>query len=194
MIDRRCSVGAAICICLAAALPVSAQSLAEVARQEAARREAAKPATKAFTNADLKVDPLAAPAALSDAGGAEPGGYMSISAGRYVTAAEIIRNSAANHVTGEKALQEPDWRQQAETLRGQLVKAQRDVAAITETASDESRSAGERAVAARLLAQRQGLVEDVERRWLKMEEQAEKNRIPREWLDPRPTLSTKTPQ
>lgn len=194
MIDRRRSVVAAMCIGMAFALPVSAQSLADVARQEAARRESAKPAAKAFTNADLKIDPLSTPAAVSEGSAAEPGGYMSISAGRYVTAAEIIVNSAANHVTGEKALQEPDWRQQADTLRGQLMKAQREVAAIAETANDESRSAGERAVAARLLAQRQGLVEDVERRWLKMEEQAEKNRIPREWLDPRPTLSTKTPE
>lgn len=193
MIDRPGSVLAAICICLATAPPVWGQSLADVARREASRREAAKPATKAYSNADLKVDPLT-PAAVADAGGAEPGGYMSISAGRYVSGAEIIRNSAANHVTAEKALREPDWRQQAEALRGQLVKAQREVAAMTETADDESRSAGERAVAARLLAQRQVVVAGLERRWLKIEEQAETTRIPREWLDPRPALSTKTPR
>lgn len=194
MIDRRYSVVAAMCIGMAAALPVSAQSLAEVARQEAARRESAKPAVKAFTNADLKVDPLATQVSAAGAGEAEPAGYMSVSAGRYVTAAEIIRNSAANHVTAEKALQEPDWRQQAETLRGQLLKGQQEVAAMTATAADESRSPGERAVAARLLAQRQASVAELERRWLKLDEQAEKLRIPREWLDPRPILSTKTPQ
>lgn len=190
MIDRRRSVVAAMC--MITALPVSAQSLADVARQEASRRETATPAAKAFTNTDLKVDPLAAPVSAPGAGAAEPAGYLSVSAGRYVTAAEIIRNSAANHVTAEKAVQEPDWRQQAETLRGQLLKGQDEVAAMTATAADESRSPGERAVAARLRAQRQAIVADLERRWLKLDEQAEKLRIPREWLDPRPTLSPKT--
>lgn len=194
MSNRRGSVVAAICIGMATALPVSAQSLGDIARQEAARRDAAKPATKAFTNADLTVDPLSVPASGADPGAAEPGGYMSISAGRYVTAAEIILNSAANHVTPEQALREPDWRQQAQAVRGQLVKAQQEAAAMAATAADESRSPGERAVATRLLAQRQVVVADLERRWLKIEEQAEKIRIPREWLDPRPTLSTKTPQ
>lgn len=184
----------AVAICLATALPAAAQSLADVARQEAARRDSGKQAAKAYTNANLKADPLSVPVATTEAGAAQPGGYLSISTGRYVTAEEMIALTNANVVTGEKALQEPNWRQQAETLRGQLVKAQREVAAMSDTANDESRSAGERAVAARLLAQRQVLVADIERRWLKMEEQAEKNRIPRAWLDPRPTLSTKTPQ
>ena len=191
MIDARRAVAAAIC--LATALPAAAQSLADVARQEAARRDSVAQPAKAFTNADLKVGPLASHVSAPAAREAEQG-YMSISAGRYVTAEELIANSNANIPTGDKILQESNWRGQAESLRGQLVKLQQDVAALAATADDESRPASERAVADRLVAQKQVVIEDLERRWLKLETQAEIQRIPKAWLDPRPTLSTQTPQ
>lgn len=192
MIEARRAVAAAIC--LATALPASAQSLADVARQEAARRDSVAQPAKAYTNADLKVDPLTSHVSAPAAGEAEQGGYLSISAGRYVTAEELIANSNANIPTGDKILQEPHWRGQAESLRGQLMKLQQDVAALAATVDDESRPASERAVADRLVAQKQVVIEDLERRWLKMEKQAEIQRIPKAWLDPRPTLSTQTPQ
>ena len=41
------------------------------------KRKPATPAAKAFTNADLKVGPLAAPVSAPGAGAAEPAGYLS---------------------------------------------------------------------------------------------------------------------
>ena len=184
----------AVALCMAAALPAAAQSLADVARQEAARRDSVKQAAKAYTNTDLKVDPQAAPISAPKDVAAEAGGYRSISAGRYVSAEEIIANSAANIVAAEKALQEPNWRRMAGTLRGQLLKIQQEAESMASTSADESRSVGERAVAERLLAQKKVIRDDLERRWVKLEKEAEIQRIPRAWLDPRPTLSTQTPQ
>ena len=184
----------AVALCMAAALPAAAQSLADVARQEAARRDSVKQAAKAYTNTDLKVDPQAAPISAPKDVAAEAGGYRSISAGRYVSAEEIIANSAANIVAAERALQEPNWRRMAGTLRGQLLKIQQEAESMASTSADESRSVGERAVAERLLAQKKVIRDDLERRWVKLEKEAEIQRIPRAWLDPRPTLSTQTPQ
>ena len=184
----------AVALCMAAALPAAAQSLADVARQEAARRDSVKQAAKAYTNTDLKVDPQAAPISAPKDVAAEAGGYRSISAGRYVSAEEIIANSAANIVAAEKALQEPNGRRMAGTLRGQLLKIQQEAESMASTSADESRSVGERAVAERLLAQKKVIRDDLERRWVKLEKEAEIQRIPRAWLDPRPTLSTQTPQ
>lgn len=192
MIDGRRAVAAAIC--LATALPAAGQSLADIARQEAARRDLVTLAARSYTNADLMVDPLAAPASAAAAGEAQPVGYLSIRAGRYVSAADVILNSAANYATGKKALEEPSWRSHAETLRGQLLKIQQESAAMSATAADQNRSPGERAMAERVLAQRRGVLADLERRWLKLEMEAETVRIPRAWLEPRPTLSTQTPK
>lgn len=192
MIDGRCAVVAAMC--LVAALPAGAQSLADVARQEATRRDAVTQAAKTYTNADLDADPLATPVSAPVAGEPEPGGYMSISAGRYVTADELIALSNANIPTAEKALQEPNWRSQADTLRSQLLKIRREAEAMASTSADEARSPSDRAAADRMLTLRRTVVEDLERRWAKLERQAEIQRIPRAWLDPRPKLSTETPQ
>lgn len=184
----------ATAICVVTGLPATAQSLAEVARQEAMRRDAARPAAKAYTNADLKVDPLSIPVASTEAGTTQPGGYLSISTGRYVTADEMIALTNANIVAGDKALQEPNWRRQADTIRAQLEKVQDEAAAMESTTADESRSASEREAAERMLALRKNVIADLERRWAKLEKQAEIQRVPKEWLDPRPKLSTQTPQ
>lgn len=58
---RRFSV-LAVLIALGAAVPLSAQSLADVARAEAARRAAIKTPGKVYTNDSLKGEPGAAPA------------------------------------------------------------------------------------------------------------------------------------
>jgi len=57
---------------IASVLSASAQSLGEVARQEAARRKDVKAPVKVFTNANLKVVPPAAPPATQGEPGAQP--------------------------------------------------------------------------------------------------------------------------
>jgi len=193
VIARRRTV--AVAVCLAIAGTAGAQSLGEVARREAARRESMKPAAKVYTNANLKADPLSVPVATTGAGTAPSAGYLSISTGRYVTAEEMIALTNANVVTGEKALQEPNWRRQADSLRAQLLKIQQETDAMQSTSADETRSASERAAAERMVALRKIVIADLERRWARLEQQAEIQRIPQEWLDPRPKLSPpQTPQ
>ena len=177
-------------IYLAIALPAGAQSLGDVAREEAARRESAKPAAKAYTNANLKADPLSVPVATTEADRAPSAGYLSISTGRYVTAEEMIALSDPNVASGERALQEPNWRRQADSLRAQMAKIQQEAESMQLTTADESRSASERAAAERMVTLRKTVIADLERRWAKLEQQAEIQRIPREWLEPRPKLST----
>jgi len=57
---------------IASVLSASAQSLGEVARQEAARRKDVKAPVKVFTNDNLKVVPPAAPPATQGEPGAQP--------------------------------------------------------------------------------------------------------------------------
>ncbi len=95
---------------IATASPVSAQSLAEVARHEEVRRNSVTKAAKTLTNADLKLDgTVAAPAAAA----APAGGYLSVTKDRYVTAEEIIAITNENHVKAELAAAEPNWRDRA---------------------------------------------------------------------------------
>ncbi len=95
---------------IATASPVSAQSLAEVARHEEARRNSVTKAAKTLTNADLKLDgTVAAPAVAA----APEGGCMSVTKDRYVTAEEIIAITNENHVKAELAAAEPNWRDRA---------------------------------------------------------------------------------
>jgi Tfp pilus assembly protein PilX len=167
----------------------SAQSLADIARQEEARRASIKKAEKAYANADLhpvEVTPLSS-------GVPAEACYRSISLDRCVTADELIAKSNGK-LMAEKASQEPSWRQKAETIRGQVRKARQEIDAFSDTALSENRSPGERAVAARMLAQRQATVKDLERRWEQLEKDAENFTVPPAWLDPRPPFAPNTPQ
>ncbi len=176
---------------IATASPVSAQSLAEVARHEEARRNSVTKAAKTLTNADLKLDgTVAAPAAAA----APAGGYLSVTKGRYVTAEEIIAITNDNHVKAELAAAEPNWRRQAGTIRSQLLKAQQEVAAMSTTAAAVDRSPGERAAAAKLLIRQQAVLADLESQWESFVKEAGKVRIPQAWLEPIPTLATRNPR
>lgn len=172
---------------LAAASLSSAQSLADIARQAEARRATIKKAEKSYTNADLGPDEVTpVPGGVTTAEAC----YRSISLDRCVTADELIANSNSS-LMAEKASQEPSWRQKAETIRGPVRKAKQEIDALSATTD---RSPGERAVAARMLAQRQATLRDLERRWEQLEEDAEQFMIPPGWLDPRPPFSPKTPE
>ncbi len=183
------SAGLILALCGVAA-PAMAQSLGEVARQEEARRASAKKATKSFSNADLQPSEIASPS-----GGSTPGTescYMSISQNRCVSAEELLSYTTQNIASAELAKQEPHWRRQARTIRNQLVKAQNELETLSATASDQSRAPGK--TAERMLALRRSVVAGLEQEWEELEKQAKQLRIPRAWLDPRPTLSPRIPQ
>lgn len=71
---------AALAVC-ASILPAIAQSLGDIARQEAARRNAVKQPAKVFSNDNLKVVPPAVPAAAPGEPGAQPAAPAEAAAG-----------------------------------------------------------------------------------------------------------------
>ena len=65
---------------------------------------------------------------------------------------------------------------------------------MMKTAADESRSADERAVAAKGVAERRSDLAFLEKQWLKLETDAAKMTIPHEWLEPIPEISSRSQQ
>lgn len=191
MMKRVSGVAIAI-VCGLAAMPASAQSLADVARQEEARRKnpAAKKAVKSFSNADLAPSEIAPPtpvvAAVKEAP-AQAGDAAAPPANASADAAPAAAPAKAK-------TSEADIRERAGRIRERLLKAQQDLDPIRNTANDGSRSPGERAVAARMVQQGDKVLESIERQWRALEKQVEEEELPREWLDPRPILSTRIPQ
>jgi len=177
-------------ILIAAALPANAQSLGDVARQEEARRALAMKAVKTLSNADLSPSAIAQPA---DATPAESC-YVSKSLGRCVSAEDLVSTSNAGVVTKANAPFENRWRRDAKSLRSQLETARRGVTVLEATVADEKRSLGERKVAEKALAAAQQALAGFERQWEKLERTASNQHIPRQWIEPIPTLTTRNPQ
>ena len=151
-------------VAIAASASTSAQSLGQLAKQEEARRAATKKPARSFSNDDLGPQAIASPRAAS----APAACYQSISTGGCVTADAIIAASNAKLEGEVTRRQEAAWRGRADKIRAELATAR---------GSNNPR-----------------LVADVERRWAKLETTAEADQVPRQWLEPIPTLSTRTPQ
>lgn len=183
-------------VCGLAVMPASAQSLAEVARQEEARRKnpAAKKAVKSFSNSDLApaeiaptpVAPAVKEASASPAeGAAKPADASSAAAAPAAAPAEAPAKTKTS---------EADIRDRAARIRERLLKAQQDLDPIRNTANDRSRSPGERAAAARMVEQGEKMLASIENQWRALEKLVTDEESPREWLAPIPLLSTRTPQ
>lgn len=196
---RRVICAAVVIAASAIAAPaVSAQSLADVARQEEARRKnpAAKKAVKSFSNADLAASEIAPPrAAAAAAAAATEDCFKSAKDGKCAEPEKIVANSATGGAADpQQQTSEATIRRQAEQIRQRLLKAQKDFEGINATANDPARSAGERAAAARMAAQRETLMGSIENQWRALERQVADEQLPREWLDPIPLLQTRSQQ
>ncbi|HEX4915590.1 MAG TPA: hypothetical protein VFV51_16645 [Vicinamibacterales bacterium] len=198
---RKRLIGAAIVVaCGLIAAPAAAQSLADVARQEEARRKTAKKAVKSFSNADLApaaLDSTAPAAAASPTAAATAADcIMSASQGKCVPAEEVVAKSQGEPTQADPQVKmtEATVRQRASAARQRLEKARQEFNTLSTTADDQSRSPGERAAAARLASQRESMLSSIERGWLALEKEVADQGLPREWLHPIPTLSTRTPQ
>lgn len=195
---RRLTCAALTIGLFATAAPVWAQSLGDVARKEQARRATAKKAVKSFSNADLNPseisnpsDPAAAPAVGNPAAA---DGQSRPAAGSPATDAPAAATQKDVAPAAPAAQKEADWRANADGLRQALLKAQTELQTFQAAANDPSKTPGERAQTARLVAVQQKTIEGLERKWERLEKQAEAAGVPREWLSPRPTLSLRIPQ
>jgi hypothetical protein len=192
---RRLVCAAVTIACVAAAAPATAQSLADVARQEEARRKnpAAKRAVKSFSNADLAPSEIAPPAPAAPA---SEGCLTSVKEGKCIPAEEVIANSNAEPSQADVQVKtsEATIRQRADGIRQRLAKVQKEFDTVYATANDESRSPGERAAAARMASQRDGMLSSIEQQWQALEKQVADEELPREWLGVTPMFSTRTPQ
>ena len=181
---------AAVAVLLMAA-PAAAQSLGDLARQEEARRVSARKAVKTLSNADLDPSAIVAPASVATA---EPSCYMSKAKGQCVGAEEMVANSVAGALTRDNAPYEQSFRREAEEIRSQIEKTQASIATLEAVIADAGRSPSDRKIAEKTLAGARQALAGLERQWEKLEKKAGNQSVPRQWLEPIPTLTTKTPQ
>jgi hypothetical protein len=175
---------------LLTAMPAAAQSLADVARQEEARRTSARKAVRTISNADLDPSAIVSPAGEVPV---EPSCYMSKSNGRCVTAEEMVTTSVDGVVTKENAPLEPTWRRDAGEIRSQIEGTHKSMATLEAVIADGGRSPGDRKAAEKTLAGTRQALASLERRWEKLEKEAANQHIPRVWIEPIPALTKNQP-
>ena len=185
MIHRR--VAHALIALSIAAAPAYAQSLGEVARPEEARRATTQKAAIVLSNADLDPSEVAQPAGDPPAESC----YMSITKGRCVSAEEMVSNSVAGRLTKENAPLEQIWRQDAKAIRSQIQRTQQSIATLDAVVADEARSASDRKGAELALQAARQALAGLERQWAKLEKGAANQHVPRAWIEPIPTLTTR---
>ncbi len=175
---------------VAAAVPAYGQSLGELARQEEARRATTeKKAVKTLSNADLRPQDIAGPSTGMPAESC----YMSIRLGRCVSAEELMEASNAGVLTKQNAPTEQRWRNDAQSIRSRVESFRSQIATLEAVIAAEGRSS-DKPGAERMLVKARQALDSYERQWEKLEMAAANQRIPRVWIEPIPTLPTKTPQ
>ena len=181
--SRRRIVGAFVALSIAAA-PTAAQSLADVARQEEARRATAPKASKSYSNESLGPDAVIGAVTVT----AEPevSCYMSVKSGRCVTADEIIANTALKIQTAANAVKEPIVRQQADSIREELAWLEQEIDVLTEQEANDHLPAAKRQLAGDALAMKRPQFEHAQQQWAKLERMVEVERYPHDWIEPVP--------
>ena len=178
--NRWCIASVALTLSIAA-VPAFGQSLAELARQEEARRLAAPKAKKTYTNVDL------GPGAVPEAAPAEDTNcYQSKSEGKCVTAEEMVANSAATVKTVEDAPREEPIRKLAGTLRDELASIQKELDSLEAQVANQSSTPARRQQATEQLALKRPTLDGFQRRWARLERQIKENKLPHSWIEPVP--------
>jgi hypothetical protein len=187
-----------ICVALTIAAgvvapPVAAQSLADVARKEEARRATTKKATKTFTNSDLGTPATEPPPQAAKPAGAAAACDPAAKDAKCPPA-EKTDAAAANSEEPELDPKELSVRQRASQLRARLAKAQKEFDNLSAAASDMARSEIERNTAARVASKMEPALANLESEWRALEEEVTDQGLPRKWLEPIPQLSGRIPQ
>ena len=161
---------------LLVALPAAAQSLAEGARREEARREAMPDAVKTYTNKDLTPDfTKAAPTETAPAEAAPTAERPSGDASPSVAPDQPPVSAART----EPPLDEALWRRRAAGIKAQVDKARADVVALDKPPVGDAR---EQARIAKLLATAQSVLDRAEEAQRLFLMQADAARVPGDWI------------
>ena len=161
--------------------------LAEVARQAEAAKPTVKKATKTYTNANLSTDargePAPAPVPVQEAG------FVSKSLGKPVSAAEMVTRSEAKVEADVLAKQsEEDWRNRAASLRKQIEGIQSRIAELSVPNDLTDSNPGIKKANDLNIANSRTALEDLKKRWTRLEESALKVKIPMAWIEPSPAF------
>lgn len=188
----------AILLVLSAAGPVTAQSLAEIARMEAERRATVKVPGKVYTNADLipdftkplPIDPAADPS--SGAGAPADPAASTAASSAPAESADAITGEAQNGVT-PRDQQEPQaadgrdesyWRDQAQLIRTRLANQNAQIEQLQARERTLAPDAGnaERALVQQTLQKAVADLAFLNDEWLRFERSARERRIPEHWI------------
>ena len=172
---------AGVLMALSIAAPAFPQSLADVARQEEARRATAPKAARSYSNANLGPGEVSATQATEP----EVSCYMSVKLGRCVSADEILANTAASVTAAQNAPKEPGYRREAESIRKELAYLEKEINALTEQ-SENGLSSAKRQLANNALAMKRSQFDDALQRWAKLEKDIRNLRLPHDWIEPVP--------
>jgi len=158
--------------------------LAEVARQAEAAKPTVKKATKSYTNANLTADSRGEPAPAPPA---PDSGFVSKSLGKPVSAEEMVTRSEAKVESDVLAKQsEDDWRKRSSSLRTQVEDMQSRIAELSvPNALNDSNPAIKKNNEIQIATARTAL-EDLKKRWTRLEESALRIKIPLAWIQPSP--------
>lgn len=149
----------------------SAQSLAELAKKEEARRSSVQKPSKALTNADLAADPIGtSPTAVAvDVAAAPAPAPDPASAASETTPASLTK----------PALDEAYWRGKGADLRAKRATAKQYVESLSRANHADPR---EQARTEALMKKRQAVLKRAEDAYSLFEMQADVARVPKEWI------------
>ncbi|MCC7177236.1 MAG: hypothetical protein IT177_02500 [Acidobacteria bacterium] len=179
---------------ITAAVPASAQSLADIARKEAERRRSAPATSKVYTNETLTPDftkvPEPAPPATAlppDASGAaaegtSTGGDAAAAPSHVVQAGVTPPDQQEPQPTLDKG--EEYWRSMADRIRARLNQQNAEIADLQRRVSSFPAGAAspEHDIAVRALRKAQADLVDLNQEWLRFERQARDRNIPDAWI------------
>lgn len=183
-----------VLIAVLAALPASAQSLADIARKEAERRGTAPSGGKVYTNESLTPDfttvPEPAPPATAPPPDASPAAAEGTSTGGSADAAPSHEEQAGVTPRDQQEPQpshdkgEDYWRGRADRIRARLNLQNVEIANLQRRVSAFRAGAAspERDIAVRALQKAQADLVDLSQEWARFERQARERNVPDAWI------------
>jgi hypothetical protein len=161
----RCIAGVVVALSIASA-PAFGQSLAELARQEEARRAAAPKVKKTYSNANLS-----------------PGGIRDVAP---ATAEGGCDESTSEGQCVEIAPMEAPIRREAETVRGELARVQREIDELVAQSDNAALPEAKRRLSAEQIVLKSPALAGFQRRWARLERQVKDGKLPHVWIEPVP--------